>query len=120
MIMLNAQIQQGWIILIVGITIVFIALISLFLIYQYLIPAILNRKEQDSGNEKAGAGSKGNVSSATQTGEEMAAIAAAVYLFLEETHDEENAILTIGKTSKSYSPWSSKIYTTHHVYGLHR
>jgi hypothetical protein len=44
------------------------------------------------------------------TGEETAAISAAVFLFVEELHDEENTVLTIEKISKRYSPWSSKIY----------
>ena len=45
----------------------------------------------------------------------MAAVAAAIYIFLAQNHDEENAILTINKARKDYSPWSSKIYMTHHV-----
>jgi len=43
------------------------------------------------------------------TGEETAAIAMALHLFLE-VHDEESGVLTINKVSKPYSPWSSKIY----------
>jgi len=44
------------------------------------------------------------------TGEENAAIAAALYLFFSELHDEEKYVMTIRKVSKIYSPWSSKIY----------
>ena len=44
------------------------------------------------------------------SGEETAAIAMALHLYLSELHDEESGILTIKKTSKTYSPWSSKIY----------
>lgn len=44
------------------------------------------------------------------TGEENAAIAAALYLFFSELHDEEKYVMTIRKVSKSYSPWNSKIY----------
>lgn len=47
---------------------------------------------------------------ATITGEENAAIAAAIYLFFYELHDEEKYVMTIRKVSKTYSPWSSKIY----------
>ena len=45
--------------------------------------------------------------------EVFAAIAMAFHLYKEdnEIHDFENTILTIHKESKSYSPWSSKIYT---------
>jgi hypothetical protein len=44
------------------------------------------------------------------TGEENAAIAAALYLYFSEMHDEEKYVMTIRKVSKTYSPWSSKIY----------
>ncbi|MFW5757140.1 MAG: OadG family protein [Bacteroidota bacterium] len=44
------------------------------------------------------------------SGEESAAIAAAIYLYRTELHDYQNTALTINKVSKTYSPWSSKIY----------
>jgi hypothetical protein len=44
------------------------------------------------------------------SGEENAAIAAALYLFFSELHDEEKYVMTIRRVSKTYSPWSSKIY----------
>jgi hypothetical protein len=44
------------------------------------------------------------------SGEENAAIAAALYLFFSELHDEEKYVMTIRKVSRTYSPWSSKIY----------
>jgi hypothetical protein len=44
------------------------------------------------------------------TGEENAAIAAALFLFFSELHDEEKYVMTIKKVSKTYSPWNSKIY----------
>jgi hypothetical protein len=39
-----------------------------------------------------------------------AAIAIALYLHFNEIHDEESNIITIQRVSKTYSPWSSKIY----------
>jgi len=44
------------------------------------------------------------------SGEVSAAIATALYLYKAELHDEENTVLTIKKVTRSYSPWSSKIY----------
>jgi hypothetical protein len=44
------------------------------------------------------------------TGEENAAIAAALYIYFSEMHDEEKYVMTIKKISRNYSPWSSKIY----------
>lgn len=44
------------------------------------------------------------------SGEEIAAIVMALHEHLD-AHDTENAILTISKVRKSYSPWNSKIYS---------
>lgn len=44
------------------------------------------------------------------SGEEIAAIAMALYEHIN-AHDDESTILTINKVKRSYSPWSSKIYS---------
>jgi glutaconyl-CoA/methylmalonyl-CoA decarboxylase subunit delta len=44
------------------------------------------------------------------TGELGAAVALALFYYQNEMHDYENTMLTIKKVSRSYSPWSSKIY----------
>jgi len=45
-----------------------------------------------------------------QFGEELAAIAMALYQYSEDLHDIENTIITINRQATFYSPWSSKIY----------
>lgn len=42
--------------------------------------------------------------------EEAAAIALALHLFISDQHDSESMNLTLNRISKTYSPWSSKIY----------
>jgi glutaconyl-CoA/methylmalonyl-CoA decarboxylase subunit delta len=106
--------EEGVVVLIVGLLVVFTSLFSLFLIFQYGLPGAL----QMLHSIKAGTGQTYTATKETgevSSGEEMAAVATAIYIFLAESHDEENAILTINKASKDYSPWSSKIYMTHHV-----
>jgi len=44
------------------------------------------------------------------SGEINAAIVMALHLYMSELHDDEQAVLTIKKISRTYSPWSSKIY----------
>lgn len=44
------------------------------------------------------------------SGEVNAAIAMALYLYSSEIHDQENPVLTMIRVSRTYSPWSSKIY----------
>jgi glutaconyl-CoA/methylmalonyl-CoA decarboxylase subunit delta len=47
---------------------------------------------------------------ADPTGELGAAVALALFYYQNEMHDHENTLLTIKKVSRTYSPWSSKIY----------
>lgn len=51
-----------------------------------------------------------NASEIEISGEVNAAIAMAIHLYISELHDHEEAVLTIKKVSRTYSPWSSKIY----------
>ena len=50
-----------------------------------------------------------------EKGEVYAAIAMAIHEITESEHDEENAVLTIKNIDRSYSPWSSKIYTLREI-----
>ena len=45
-----------------------------------------------------------------KTDEIYAAIGYALHLYLSEIHDREKMQITIQKTIRPYSPWSSKIY----------
>ncbi len=110
---MSIELERGIIILIVGVGIVFLGLLLLYVVFQVIVPFFLSlgKKKQSSVNIKIAE----NPIPAYRTGEEIAVIAAAIHLFMEEAHDEENAILTIGKSSKNYSPWSSKIYATHQL-----
>ena len=44
-------------------------------------------------------------------GEVFAAIAMAMHEMQSDVHDVEETVLTITRVKRSYSPWSSKIYT---------
>lgn len=99
-------------------SVVFLALILLYLIFKnvgnYSIRKSKQRESQATGTPVSSAkGSAVGSSSHEPSAEVYAAIATAMHLYREdsETHDIENTILTIHKVSKSYSPWSSKIYT---------
>jgi len=66
---------------------------------------LIRRKNKKEGKEPENEKQK-----VIMTGEENAAIAAALFLFFSELHDEEKYVMTIRKVSRIYSPWSSKIY----------
>jgi Na+-transporting methylmalonyl-CoA/oxaloacetate decarboxylase gamma subunit len=93
----------------VGIFIVFSSLTFLYLFFR-TIPLLIEWQTRMRLKRKGTPANK--QSGEIQLSSEVAAaISASLYLFLGESHDEENAIMTIKKISKAYSPWSSKIYS---------
>ncbi len=94
---------------VIAMSVVFLALILLYLIFRNIrkIYAIDLRKIF-SKHEKVVA----DVDESNDVpGEVTAAIAIALRLHQAEYHDHEEAVLTIKKVARTYSPWSSKIYT---------
>ncbi|MDW5287963.1 OadG family protein [Formosa sp. PL04] len=103
-------IEEGYIVLVTGLLIVFGGLILLTLFFKYALPLILYiYKLISKGPDKKVSDISPKLNE-DFTGEIAAAISAAIHLHLNEQHDNENAILTIKQARKMYSPWSSKIY----------
>ena len=92
----------------------FLALIILYVIFKQIGKFHIRKKSENAKEatktvtNSAKADTSGQVSAET-----YAAISMAIHLYKidNEAHDFETTILTINKESKSYSPWSSKIYT---------
>jgi hypothetical protein len=103
----NIMQGDGLMISLVGYCIVFLALLSLSIIFTYLQKVMV-------GNQKKKLKAKGEMvtdeDDPTISGDVSAAISLALHLHFEEAHDFEDAILTIKKVHKPYSPWSSKLY----------
>lgn len=95
---------------IVGMSVVFCVLFLLYAVFSNL-PRLLNLR---LNFKKAAAAKEEKYDKAELTGEINAAISMALYLYLEEQHDEEEMVLTQEKVSRIYSPWSSKIYGVMH------
>jgi len=94
---------------ILGIVIVFLALFLIFLIFSAITKVLESRTKKRmkiNGQEMVGNQAPHQISSGVD-----AAISAALFLYLGDLHDEENTIMTIKKVSRTYSPWSSKIYS---------
>jgi len=102
------DLKLGIIITIVGIMVVFVALISLNIIFG-LIPKLL-KIQMKMEFRKSGPKKEGEECCIDISGETNAAIAMALHLYMSELHDTESKVMTITKVSKVYSPWSSKIY----------
>jgi glutaconyl-CoA/methylmalonyl-CoA decarboxylase subunit delta len=92
----------------VGYLIVFTVLVSLVAVFTHL-PKLLTLEARKRMRKK-GHEVKPEQASPHVSGDENAAIAMALHLFFSEIHDEESNVITIRKVSRSYSPWSSKIY----------
>jgi Na+-transporting methylmalonyl-CoA/oxaloacetate decarboxylase gamma subunit len=93
---------------VIGYVVVFIALLFLYLIFSNLTRVLnFNLKRL---LVKTGKIQKEEKKDLSLSGEVNAAIAMALHLYFSETHDKESYELTIKKVSRTYSPWSSKIY----------
>jgi Na+-transporting methylmalonyl-CoA/oxaloacetate decarboxylase gamma subunit len=99
--------HDGVIISIVGILIVFTALLILFKVFAWISLLISMNIRQKLRRQGKFAESESH--SLEVPGDHSAAIAMALYLY-NELHDEESNILTIERKSRYYSPWSSKYY----------
>lgn len=99
----------GLIVSAVGWGIVFLVLVVLFQIYNNiprLIKLISKTKES-----RVKSVAKEVVATSDISGEVNAAISMALYLYLNELHDQESGVITIKRVNRRYSPWSSKIYS---------
>lgn len=110
----------GLIMAVMGMSIVFTALLLTYIIFSntpaLFRPAFRQKfidgfwrlfKKQEAGMKEPAVMPD---SSYELSGEVNAAIAAAIHLYRSELHDFEDTVLTIKKVSRTYSPWSSKIY----------
>lgn len=100
--------EDGLVITVVGYVIVFMALVVLYFVFTYLARGLnfYIRKRL----ERQGKVLKDKKEVEMIPADVSAAIALAIY-FYSELHDEESNVLTIERISKTYSPWSSKIYS---------
>lgn len=101
----------GAILAMVSMSIVFATLLMLFLVFNNI--GRLFRAHAANKSKTSTAVSPTDAlkpKKHTHTGEEIAAIVAAVHFYNLENSDDADAKLTITRISKRYSPWSSKIY----------
>ena len=103
-----ADLKLGLIITIVGMGVVFSALVLLNIIFNQ-IPRLLKIRMRIKFR-KAGKTNENEECCADISGDTNAAIALALHLYMNELHDAESNVMTIAKVTKRYSPWSSKIY----------
>jgi glutaconyl-CoA/methylmalonyl-CoA decarboxylase subunit delta len=98
--------KEGLAITLVGYSIVFSALVTLYFVFHSISKTLntnfRNRLRREGKPELA--------ELPVITGEETAAISMALYLY-NELHDEESNVITIKRVAAAYSPWSAKSQT---------
>jgi Na+-transporting methylmalonyl-CoA/oxaloacetate decarboxylase gamma subunit len=99
-----------WTVVIVGIGIVFLSLLIVYLFFRYLLTFILNFRFRNFARKKGIDPATIDTTKTMMSGEVNAAIAMALFQYYNELHDLESGVITIKRVSKTYSPWSSKLY----------
>ncbi len=101
----------GWMMAIIAMSVVFCALIILCFLFKG-VGALSMRSANKKSSASAPAASE-SVKHSDTSADTYVAIAMALELYMQdnEAHDEESDVLTKLHTDRSYSPWSSKIYT---------
>jgi len=103
----------GWIMAITAMSVVFIALVILYLCFKEIGNISKKKMRKAAVKTPAGKAAAEADEKAVLSAETCAAIAMALELYKEENeaHDQESFVVTMQHTDRSYSPWSAKIYT---------
>ena len=91
----------------IAMSVVFFALALLYLFFKAI--GFSMTKDERRAKKLKETSTTGNVQAAL-SGEVNAAIAMALFLYGNQLHDQEDPVITMSKVSRTYSPWSSKIY----------
>lgn len=114
----RAQDPVGLAMAITAMSVVFSALMILFLVFKTI--GIVMQRQGVKKEKAVKADAPANIAAGIDAnsdiqGETIAAIAIALKLYEEDLHDIESNVITINKVAKSYSPWSSKIYSMRQI-----
>ncbi len=100
-------------IFIIGFSVVFAALISIYLFFYFLPKIFKFNKPKSADNKPKKANKKVDkqiVESGNQENKEVyAAIAMALHMHFQDMHDEESMVLTMDINQRLNTPWNSKI-----------
>ena len=105
---------MGLFLTLTAMSVTFLALAILYLVFKQIGKFHIRKKSENAVEAVKDVANKEKADTSGQvSAETYAAISMAIHLFMveNEAHDFEDTVLTINKVSRSYSPWSSKIYT---------
>lgn len=106
----------------VAVAVVFLALVCIALILQGSgkLMSGMGDKKKDDKKAKGGAAINAAAEAAGKEGEVYAAIAAAIHLYNDELHDDEDTVITIQKVEREWTPWNAKYYNMNHYFNSKR
>lgn len=121
----NAAVNDSWggAITIIAMCIVISALAVLsllFLGFGKISESLLAKKKKANAKTITAEGNLHEHTENVDSGDAIAAIAAALAEHFGGGHDMEDTILTIRRLQRNYSPWNSKIYNLRHMPELHQ
>jgi sodium pump decarboxylase gamma subunit len=105
---------MGAVMTVTAMAVVFSALIVLYLVFRTIgklnVRAVRRKQAREEQRKNQAIHPVMPADSEVIHGEELAAIALALYRYQNDLHDIESNVITINKVARAYSPWSSKIY----------
>ncbi len=105
----------------VAVAVVFLALVCISLILQGSGKLMSGMDDKKKGEKKKGGASVAEAAEAAgKEGEIYAAIAAAIHLYNDELHDEEDTVITIQKVEREWTPWNAKFYNMNQYFNNRR
>lgn len=93
-----------------AVAVVFLALVCIALLISGSGKLIAKTEEKGKEKGKKERSIKPVADGSSREEEIYAAIGAAIYLYNEELHDEEDAVITIQKVEREWTPWNAKFY----------
>ena len=100
----------------VAVLVVFLALVCIALVlkgFGSIVQKVELRKDNDPQAKRL-------IHAVFGTEEEVyVAIAAAIYQYQEDMHDEEDNVLTIQKVERAWTPWNAKFYNMNQYFNRH-
>ena len=106
-----------------SVAVVFLVLIFLAIIFTQYGKMLMNIQKKRAIKAAAAttpAATTQAASSVDVSGDVYAAIAAAIHLYNDELHDEENTIITIQKVERAWTPWNAKYYNMNQYFNKRR
>lgn len=105
-----------------AVAVVFLALVCIFLLISGSGKLIMGTEERrkNKGTQAKERAIKPVSKGSSSEDEIVAAIGTAIFLYNEELHDEEEAVITIQKVEREWTPWNAKYYNMNHYFNSRR